>query len=267
MPARARGVDGDPARYIRDNEWAVDLKCNGRRLLVDGTMGKLRFFNKEGNRTDAPRTIAKELETLVTINAVLDGEFVDKHFWAFDMPACATMVSPASPWDDRRAALEALFDPHIWNPHFVHLLPVALTTARKRAMMKRVWNGGYEGVMLKKRSAPYHMGERTSDWLKVKNVRTVDCIVESFGTKKHNIQLTVYQDGEKVEIGECSRYEGDAPKANLGDVIEVEYLDAGSPESPRLCQPHAKKLRDDKSPSDCLLDQLDGSYANKKVLV
>lgn len=267
IPALARGVEGDPGRYLADNEWALEQKMNGSRLVVDGTMGRLRFFNKEGSSTNGPRAALKELEILTSINAVLDGEVVGKEFWVFDMPACGTLVTPASPWDDRRAALEALFNPKIWKPRFTRLLPAATTTARKRALRKKVWAAGHEGVMLKRRDAPYRMGERTSDWLKDKNVRTVDCIVQSFGTEKHNMQLTVYRDGELVEIGECSRYEGQAPQAKIGDVIEVAFLDAGSPESPRLCQPHAKRLRADKSAASCLLDQLDGTYANKKVLV
>lgn len=282
----ARPIDGDPDSAIRDLQWALEVKLNGKRLLADGTSGKLLLFNRHGERTDAPRSVRKELETLVTIGAIFDGELVDDRYWVFDMPTCASIVLPPDtcvvhqspdndgvtvigppPWVERRAALEALFDPHIWKPNYVKLLPVARTTARKRTMAKKIWHGGYEGFILKQISSPYRPGGRAGEWLKVKNVRTVDCIVESFGTDKHNVQLTVYLDGERVPIGECSRYEGDAPRAKVGDVIEVEYLDAGSPESPRLCQPHAKRLRDDKTPAECTLDQLDGSYANKKVLV
>lgn len=269
IPMLARPIEGDPDHYIRDPEWALDLKVNGRRLVANGTMGKLRFFNRRGERTDGPRTIVKELETLVTLNAVLDGEYVGNEYWVFDMPACATMVTPATPWDERRAALEALFDPHIWNPHYVKLLPTARTTARKRSMMKRIWNSGHEGAVLKRVSAPYEPGARSGSWLKAKHVRTIDTVVMSFGTDKDNLQFGVYRDGELVEIGECSRLEGDAPRVDVGDVLEVAVLNVGSPDKPRAYQPHAKRRRDpaEKQPSECTWDQIDGLWIQKGVLV
>lgn len=265
----SRPIEVDPAAFLANKGYALDLKLNGRRLLAEGTTGKLQFFNRHGERTNVAKDLATELATLVTIGGSLDGELMpDGRFWCFDMPACNALVTPRSPWSERRAALEALLDPHIWQPSFVRLLPTARTTARKRAMAKRIWRDGFEGYVLKNVHSLYEPGpHRSGAWTKVKNVRTVDCEVRSFGTDKHNLQLGVYHDGEPVEIGECSRYEGDAPRAKVGDVIEVAYLDAGSPETPRLCQPHAKSLRTDKRPKECLLDQLDGSWAKKSALV
>lgn len=267
VPMLARGIEGDPDRYIRDPEWVCELKCNGKRMVANGTMGKLRFFNRSGVRTDAPKHLLPELQILIDMNIVLDGEIVDKDYWVFDMPCCGELVSPKSSWEDRHDALEAFFK--LWKPKHVRLLPVARTTARKRAMMKKIWAAGAEGAVFKRTTSAYHSGEpRNGSWLKAKNVRTVDCVVKSFGTDKHNMQLVVYRDGEEVEIGECSRYEGDAPRAQVGDVVEIQFLDAGKhPDAPRLCQPHCKSLRTDKRAEQCLIDQLDGSWVQRKVLV
>lgn len=267
----AQSCVGDPDRYIRDSLWAALQKLDGKHLVADGTMGSLRYYNRKGDRTDCPKLIARDLQTLLALDAVLDGELMaNGTYVVFDLVACGSLVTPATPWSDRRLTLESLFDPHIWKPERVKLLPCARTTIRKRTLFKKVWTQGYEGVMLAKVDAPYRPAkspyDRSPHSLKCKNVRTIDAVVKSLGTTKQNMQLEVYRDGEPVDIGECSRLEGDAPKAKAGDVIEIQVLNCGTPEKPRLYQPHAKRLRDDKDPNECTYDQLNGLW-KKAVLL
>lgn len=266
----------DPQVYrrpiLRDPQWAVELKMNGRRLLAQAFGSGIRGFNRKGDRTDIPRQIGTELAVVSALDVALDGELMaDGIFWVFDMPRCGGLVTTQTPWEDRRDTLQALIDSDLWQPQHIRVLPAARTTRAKRALVARIVKHGYEGYMLKRVTGPYReprsRDDRSPDWLKVKNVRTVDCIVGSFGTDKQNVQLFVYEGAEPVPIGECSRLEGDAPKAEVGDVLEVAFLDAGKPDAPRLYQPHAKCLRQDKSPDECTIRQLDGCWAMKTVLV
>lgn len=263
---KARNAEYDPDYYIKLALWAMEQKLDGKRLLADGTTSRLLLFNSKGERTNCNRFLAVELAILVHMNAILDGELMaDGIYWVFDMPLCDRLVDPSTTWTDRQLALDAFISSQDFQ--WIRLLRSEVTTRRKRSLARSVFNGGHEGYVLKRTDSLYRFGTKSSNWLKVKNVRTVDAIVASFGTNKHNVQLEVYVGDERIPIGECSRYEGEAPRAQIGDVIEVEFLNAGDPEKPRLYQPHAKRIRnDEKDPDECTLDQLDGTYAKKLVL-
>lgn len=268
-PMLCRNLEVDLDAIIRDSRYALEVKCDGKRVLASGVNDKLNIFNRRGERTSVKAGLRNELETLVTIRGCIDGELVDGILYAFDLPQCGDFVMPGTPWAERTGALETLLSPHFWDAQYVRLLPAALTTAHKRALVKKVWAGGFEGVVAKRIDSRYEFGKRSGSWLKAKNVRTVDAVVMSFGADKANLQFGVYRDGDLVQIGECSRLEGDAPRVNIGDVLEVAMLNAGTPTKPRAYQPHAKHRRDpaEKPASECTFDQLNGLWIQKGLPV
>jgi ATP-dependent DNA ligase len=256
-PMLARPLEDDPDLLIRDNEWALETKLDGKRILASGIEGHaVRTYNRKADRTDVPAPIARELETLLAIRAVVDGELIDGRLWLFDMPACGSLATPSTAWDDRRAALEALFDPHIWRPTNIKLLPCARTTTQKRALFKRLRNGNFEGAIAKRRSSLYRPGQRSTDWRKIVFRSTVDCLVVGQGRDgKANFVLGLFCDGDLVEVGEVSALTGDGPRVSVGNVVTVTYRHL-SPRSGRLLMPVKPILRDDKDASECTFDQL-----------
>lgn len=255
----------DPMKLVASDRWAVEPKVNGKRLLIDGTGDNPVAYNKEGDRTVLPLVLRPMAEKLVRVNAILDGELIGNIFYPFDMPQLGTTFDRSAEWRKRRLAVEA-FVHRVKMPE-VKLLPAAGSPKKKQQVIDRVWAGGFEGIVFKRVDSRYEPGQRTGSWTKWKNVRTVDCVIAHFATDKHSMDLAVYHPEMDcfVLIGSCSRFEGDAPKAKLGDVIEVAYLNAGDPDEPTLNQAHAKKLRDDKKPESCLFDQLDGTYLKREV--
>jgi ATP-dependent DNA ligase len=274
-PMLALPVDGDPMSLITNNDWALEPKIDGRRVLVDIADGKVRAFSRKGNRCDLPPSLAHELGTLVSMPPLmLDGELMaDGLLWAFDLPRGGELITPSTEWITRRRSLGSFLQE--WRPKFVRELPYSLTTASKRARAKRLVAGGFEGGVFKLKSGLYQPGpRRTGVWTKWKLVKTVDVVVMGACVDgKENLELGLWPEGadtsdfgQLVSVGTCSRFEGDAPRARIGDVIEIAFLNSGAVESPRLTQCHARRLRgDEKDPSECTWDQLLGSHARREV--
>jgi ATP-dependent DNA ligase len=89
-------------------------------------------------------------------------------FAAFDLLATGDESLLDHPFADRREALERLVQE-----------PIALTPCTHDAAEAKPWLRGAEGVIAKELDAPYRPGER-SGMIKVKRVRTIDCIVMGY---------------------------------------------------------------------------------------
>ena len=147
---------------------------------------------------------------------------------------------------------------------------------------------GLEGVVAKKKDSQYEEGLRTGSWLKIKKLKTCDCVI--FGYTKGNenrgatfgaLLLGVYDNGKPVYLGKVGtgftqqmikflfdKFEkiktDTAPfKPEAGDsvtwlepklVCEVAYQVLTR--DIRLRMARFKRLRDDKSPEQCTFDQV-----------
>ena len=82
----------------------------------------------------------------------------------------------ALPWDERRARLSEIVSPEsrprlMLSDHVVGSGRDLFSLARRNAL---------EGVMAKRRDAPYRAGRRTSDWLKVKTHQEAELVIGGF---------------------------------------------------------------------------------------
>lgn len=142
---------------------------------------------------------------------------------------------------------------------------------------------GLEGAMAKRKSSTYQIGKRSRDWLKVKAIKTLDCVIvgytpgegwrsEYFGA----LALGVYHEGKLEFIGKVGTgfdeeslrslspmlkarelktkpveaeppYEVRWTKPEL--VCEVKYLELTP--SLKLRAPSFRRLRFDKAPEEC----------------
>lgn len=178
--------------------WAHEIKWDGIRLLADVVDGRLRLLTRSG------RDIAvalPELRALADLGAdvLLDGEavamvggrpsfshVVDRvhtasaaaaerlartrpvTYLAFDLLRLDGLDLTGLPWSARRAALEDLVD----GVPGVQVSPVY---EDGRGLLAATADQGLEGVVSKRRSAPYAPGVRSGDWLKFphRDVRSV----------------------------------------------------------------------------------------------
>jgi bifunctional non-homologous end joining protein LigD len=91
-----------------------------------------------------------------------------------------------------------------------------------------------EGMMAKRKSSRYIQGTRSADWLKIKNIKTQDCVVIGFTKREGNRQgyfgsllLAMYNErGELVFVGHSgSGFDFDT----LGKIYkELEKIKIGS---------------------------------------
>jgi DNA ligase D-like protein (predicted ligase)/DNA ligase D-like protein (predicted 3'-phosphoesterase) len=147
---------------------------------------------------------------------------------------------------------------------------------------------GLEGVVAKKKDSQYEEGLRTGSWLKIKKLNTCDCVIfgytrgnEARGATFGALLLGVYDNGKPVYLGKVGtgftqqmirflvekfqKIKTDiAPfKPEVGDsvtwlepklVCEVAYQVATR--DLRLRMARFKRLRGDKPPEQCTLDQI-----------
>jgi len=153
---------------------------------------------------------------------------------------------------------------------------------------------GLEGVVAKRKDSEYEEGLRTGSWLKIKKLKTCDCVIFGYsrGSKSRNatfgaLLLGVFDGDKSVYLGKVGtgftqemikilldKFEKIktkvAPfKPETGDVVtwlepklvcEVAYQVLTR--DMRLRMARFKRLRDDKLPSQCTIDQI---VENKKI--
>jgi len=204
-------------------------------------------------------------------------------FHAFDVLAVGDEELLELAYVERRARLEAL-----------NLGPVELTPLVDDAADAEQWLKGHsEGVIAKRAESPYLPGERKT-MVKIKRVRTADCVVAAFRFGKEegvvgSLILGLYDDaGELHIVGHTSGFGGAKQKREMLSLLEpYRTHEHGQGEKSRwksdeelaweglrpelVCEigydhvtgqriRHGTKFlrwRDDKAPKECLLSQLD----------
>ncbi|TRO46858.1 hypothetical protein E2P60_04445 [Candidatus Bathyarchaeota archaeon] len=303
--------------------WLFEIKWDGFRAIayINETVSVRSRNGKE------LRQVFPELEELkqLTSNVVLDGEIVVVKDGKTDFQALLERNNATSQVEielqkKRSPAVYIIFD--ILEKDGVTLVNLPLTE-RKRILKASVKEGkhvllsdfvetegqayytialekGLEGVIAKKKDSFYQPGLRTDNWLKIKKLRSCDCIILGYtkgsGARTNAfgaLLLGLYSEKKLVYVGKVGtgfsqttldmllkRFQklktGIAPLiVNIADeitwlkpelVCEVVYQTVTKDKRLRL--PRFNGLRDDKQPSECTLDQirqsdLQGYYAKR----
>lgn len=277
-------TEGRIDKYIADDDWVAEQKLDGMRILVRVDDSGVVCLQRQGKPTakDVPTTVYAAFKPLVGRGEwFFDGELVlgragQRTLWLFDLPLAGDHVTPDLDLHYRKQMLDGFYEGFFDPTGDVRLLPTSYDTADKAALVKRVAANGGEGTMFKHLDKPYEQpksptpkaGVRSRWILKAKNWNSVDCVVTATRLDgKDNIQVSVFdpnQNGRLRVIGECTALAGDKDLIKVGDVVEIKYLYANDPRAPRLYQPTYPKIRDDKAPPECTIDQL--VFCNKEVL-
>lgn len=255
---------------ITNDGYVFEQKMDGHRVLLvspgDDTQPIALTRGGQPYTKGLPRAIREfRFPAGTGVNEiVLDGELVGDTFWVFDLPrSSATNTTDTTPLHQRRVALEVFFDLAVDNPA-IRLVPQAKTEEEKRDLAAKAFDQNLEGLVAKRKNAPYRWGGRTEEWLKLKFVTTADCIVAAVRDDgKDSVALSLVDGDTLVDIGRASLI-GKEKRAtiNVGDVLEVKYLYVGA--NGRLYQPRIVKKRTDKPMHECTIKQL--KHVNKTVL-
>jgi ATP-dependent DNA ligase len=204
-PMEARSVDELPA----GDEWQYEPKWDGFRCIAFRDGADVYLQSKAGQPLARYfPDVVKAISTLAARRFVLDGELaipVNGHlvfdelqlrlhpaasrvnklaaahpaiFIVFDLLAQQSNSLLQDPLRKRRLRLEAFAKTNFKGKSAVRLSPASTDSATAKRWFDRA-GGDLDGVMAKQVNAVYAVGERTAV-VKVKNIRTADCVVGGF---------------------------------------------------------------------------------------
>ncbi len=292
--------------------WLFEVKWDGIRAIayVGETLSIL-----SRNDNDITRKFPELAElSMLASGVVLDGEIIVMKGGKPDFQAVARRVQASKTGDIEREAREApctyvVFD--ILEKDGESLMGKPLSE-RKAILRESLRDGehvvvssyvvvegeayyeaavakGLEGVVAKRLDSSYRPGERSGEWLKVKRVRTADCVVVGYtkGTGNRTdtfgaLLLGLYEGNKLTFVGRVGTgftdkslrellatfrpYETAEPQVEAPDipagstwlkpglVTEVGYQNLT--EDARLRAPRFIRLRSDKTPLNCTIAQV-----------
>lgn len=246
---------------LSDSSIVAQQKLDGIRLLAH-VGDSVLVTNRSGQHSSAPASVLEALAAAPP-GTVLDGELVTSSgepiYWVFDLLQFGTTDLRSSDYLARYQDLDALVD-ELGGP--IRLVPLAVSSQDKRALFERLRAARAEGIVFKRKDAPYTAGRPASGGTQLKYKFVKTCDVALVANAGNAYQMAVWHAGTAREVGKvfagttnASRKEIDARIA-AGDtpIAVVEYLYATDADV--LYQPVFLHLRDDKSFEECLLSQL-----------
>ncbi|MGB7103337.1 MAG: non-homologous end-joining DNA ligase [Acidimicrobiales bacterium] len=170
-------VDGGRVRALTRNNLSLNstfpelrdigLHLGSRRAILDGEIVAL-----DKNNRPSFQTLSKRLH--VTSKTAIEKltHSIPASFFAFDLLYLEGRNLVDLPYDERRRLLESL---KLNGETFA--TPPSITDTRGSKVLRIAEERGLEGVVIKRRSAPYSPGLRNGDWIKVKNFHTQEVVI------------------------------------------------------------------------------------------
>ena len=211
LPIDYAPMEADTAREIPEGpEWEYEPKWDGFRCLAFRHGSELHIMSKSGQ--PLARYFPEIAAALLDLNArtfVLDGELIVTQERTLDFDALLQRIHPAESrirklshetpatllvfdlladshgkdltglaLDERRARLERFAGEFFKRSERIRLSPRTRDFETAKSWFKRM-AGPLDGIIAKRTDRPYASGERNS-MLKIKNLRTADCVVGGF---------------------------------------------------------------------------------------
>ena len=186
---------------LKRKEYWAQRKLDGTRCIIikDGDRVEMRGRSWINDYSAKFPEIVEEIRKLPVESCVLDSELTffkkgtdqDVFITALANPetkkgytakAMVFDVLYVEDYDLRDLPLEDRLDilKDLIPEELKHVDPVRTVKKDKKAYFERIRRKGGEGVILKERKSPYREGERTEEWLKVKNWRSDEAVVVGY---------------------------------------------------------------------------------------
>lgn len=207
-----------------DKEWIYEMKWDGYRAIAEVNEHDVSLYSRNGNTFNYSYPIIVDALKKLKIHAVLDGEIVvmDENgkssfqglqfyqnsttdpieYRVFDLLSLKGQDVCSLALTDRKKLLKLLLPNN--NPvikYSDHIEEQGIE------FFKLAVKNDLEGIMAKDSNSLYYQGSRTSQWLKIKNHKSLEAIIAGFtepgGGRKHfgALVLGVWKGNELVYIG------------------------------------------------------------------
>jgi len=251
---------------LTDDDVVAQQKLDGARVLCHVADGEVLATNRAGQETTLAADVVHGLIHLPN-GTVVDGELMRQRgevvYWLFDVLEFAGRDLSQEPYQLRFERLRDELEPGLSEP--ARVLETAWTTAQKRALYERLQRHGAEGIVFKRKRAPWTAGRPSSGGtqLKFKFVNAAEVLlVENAGNA---YRMQVFDGGRLRDVGKVFSGTTNEARAMLDEalargrrvVAEVRYLYAT--DELQLFQPVFVRVREDKEERACTAEQLKGT--------
>lgn len=245
--------------YLSNDNFLMSQKLDGHRTIV--ATNPLRCYSRTGLAVKVPPSLANSSIASLDSEWIFDGEMLDGTYHCFDILSTPKGDLLRWDWNQRQEVLTVIAERCELN-----VVRQVHGTVEKARFFQACSEAGVEGVVFVDKFSHYQSGKRSTTARKFKFRKDVDCVVTQIGVDgRDNLELGLYDpDGLLVNVGKVSALTGDGPRVEQGDVVTVTILYVT--ESRRLYQPVKPRIRRDKLPEDCTVDQLDQYIVNKQLL-
>lgn len=246
--------EDDIDEYVNDEDYVAQEKHDGKRMLLSKQGASLTAINRKGISVGYPEVF----NALLTCHSdfIIDGECVGEEFKAFDMLELDGRDLRNARYEDRLSDLRILIREEL-KTRGISFTETAFTRGEKFALYKILVRANAEGIVFKRKDAPYTSGRPShgGSQVKLKFYASASFIVEKINPHKRSVAVILLDaDGNSKPAGNVTI----PPNADIpaeGTVIEIRYLYAFR-ESGSIYQPTYVGIREDISPSECLTTQL-----------
>lgn len=240
------------AELLRDDDWVLQEKDDGHRRMAS-IKGPTEMVGSKRNGFPAPLPlgVVTDLSGLPAAT-VLDGEALGPRLSVFDILELGGRNLHSMGFEDRHK----LLTDSLKSTANVSVSPVYKGTAAKTEAFNRIKEARGEGVVFRKKNAPYTVGRPSSGGDAVKFVfyATSTFVVDKVAKGKRSVHVVVYNEaGHPVDMGKVTipaNY--DIPP--IGALVDVRYLYAHP--NGKLHISTYRGVRDDIDISACTQAQL-----------
>lgn len=233
-------------RVLMDDNWIMQEKYDGRRLLVKFFDGKGVGVNKKGLSIELMDEVFEVVKRL-NFNVELDGELMpDGKYHIFDILHKDGKSTKSMTTLERYRLLSSISELKD------HVAPAYFTENEKRQALNYLKENKKEGFVVKHKDAPYVPGRPASggNQLKCKFWESATLKVMEITKNKRSVTVGAFKDGVLTDVGNVTipaNY--DVP--NVGDYVEVIYLYCHPGKNGKIAQSKYKGVRDDQNDEDC----------------
>lgn len=240
--------DEDLEKYFKDDNWFMQEKEDGNRVLSRQSGSDYTGINRKGLSILVPQVVVDML-TSVQKDMVVDGELIGEKHYLFDLleyDGKDLRSLGAKERYEKLASIKSLKS---------SIVPAYFKESDKRHIFKSIKERDGEGVVFKKVDSAYVPGRPASggNQLKYKFWKSATVEVNSIHKTKRSVGVSVYLDGNEVKVGNVTiPANHDIPK--VGSIVEVIYLYCHVKGA--LYQTKYKGVRVDQNKEDCKYSQL-----------
>ena len=237
---------------MNDDNWCMQEKQDGRRLIISKRGQDIIGINKKGNTVglNIPLfNVVKDFDA----DVIIDGESIGDHLYAFDLLELDGVDIRSWPYRERLAALMNLLSSV--QQTTIKLVDTAFTSHQKLELLKQLKAKKREGIVFKHVFSPSTPGKPNSGGtqLKHKFVAMLSAVVAKIN-RQRSVELQLLGQHGWVKCGNVT-VPSNHKFPQAGQVVEIRYLYAFK-ESGVLFQPVYLGPRDDVDDNECLASQL-----------